>query len=149
MESSYGLPHRLWFFIVLQLIVIGNLGNIHVVSCVLKQFFRDNPETIFPTELISIIVECPLNHIPTFLKNVLFPKLDEGVIELFSFLFQTLYLVHSSCDKNKMPASNLAIVWTPNFLKGDWIHLPLDIFRAIVQACIENYMIFHKTNHGR
>ena len=121
---------------------LESLGSVHAVACLLKQFVRDSSESIFPHRLIPLVLEeCNSNQIPYFLRNVLFPKLSRRVVEEAAFLFQTLHLVHSSSEQNRMTAKNLAIVWTPNFLKhqSGSLYLRHDIFREIVQCCIEDF----------
>lgn len=127
----------------------GALGGVHGVACLLKQYFRDSSESIFPHRLIPLVLkECNSTQIPYFLRNVFFPKLPQRVIEEAAFLFQTLYIVHSSSDKNRMTAKSLALIWTPNFLKNQSgsLYLKHDIFRDIVETCIEDFdRVFHPT----
>lgn len=125
---------------------VGKIGSVHAVASILKQFFRDSPETIFPDYLMEFIFEFVNENdnfhekIPTFVKRALFPKLPKTTVELFSFLFQTLFIVHCSSGRNRMVASNLAIIWTPNFLKGNICLPKSDIFKCVVEYCIAGYI---------
>ncbi|KAJ3369790.1 hypothetical protein HDU91_006846 [Kappamyces sp. JEL0680] len=124
---------------------LDSLGSVHGVCGALKQFFRELPTTLFPEPLYPAVRKYRLDGepLPIFVKNELLPLLDARTVELFSFLFQTLYLVHSSSSVNRMPASNLAIVWTPNLIKNQeplFLQKPEnENFSRIISCCIEKY----------
>lgn len=49
----------------------------------------------------------------------LFPALDQGVLQCLNELCLTLHQIHQHSAVNLMPASNLALMWAPNFLRSD------------------------------
>jgi hypothetical protein len=86
------------------------------------------------------------NQLEEFVKLNLIPNLNPLTKLVFGYLFQLLGRVHMVSAKNLMTASNLAIVWTPNFLKGDdpLAYLAAgsatDKFRSIVKCIIEKHL---------
>jgi hypothetical protein len=71
------------------------------------------------------------------------PYLDGRIVYLYHYLFSMLGKVSEHSSFTLMDASNLSIVWTPNFLKGDMILLAtsggIENYKSIVKACIENH----------
>jgi hypothetical protein len=95
---------------------LHSLG-LHSVCGLLKQYYRELPDTIFPPETYEKIRKLNQSGLSQFLKNELIAPMNPILIESYRILFHTLYLVSLSSGLNRMPASNLAIIWTPNFIK--------------------------------
>lgn len=120
---------------------LASLG-IHGVCGILKQYFRELPETIFPKSMYATIRALDKQSLLNEVKLKLLPTLDPIIVMTFSRLFKTLNLVHLSSSKNRMTIENLAIIWTPNFLKSTDMMLnssDYSIFQAIVRIMIEQY----------
>jgi Rho GTPase-activating protein 1 len=123
---------------------LESLG-VHGVCGILKQYFRELTETIFPKSLLGTIRSLDQQQLVAEVKSKLISNLDPFVILVFSRLFKTLNLVQLSSSKNRMTVENLAIVWTPNFLKSTEMMLnssDYSIFQSIVRLLIEQYSTF-------
>jgi Rho GTPase-activating protein 1 len=110
--------------------------DIHVVSSLLKLFFRDLESPIFPNTLYTHMKEIerfPLRHLNEpvsencidtdgariiFIRTELFAKLPNPVITLLAHLFSLLRDISKQESQNLMSSQNLAIVWSPNFVKS-------------------------------
>lgn len=102
--------------------------EIHTVATILKQFFREMPEPLFPFELyqdfISILASVPrvdnaiTNH--SFVEPVkeLFNKFPQANLLLAKELFSLLVQINLNSEENKMNSHNLAIVFGPNILRS-------------------------------
>jgi hypothetical protein len=79
-------------------------------------------------------------------KHKILPVLDPAIIVIFKRLFKTLNKVHQHQSVTKMPASNLAIVFCPNFVASanplqdlQVCSLEQGMLGSVVAAFIERY----------
>ncbi|KAJ3322785.1 hypothetical protein HDV06_002646 [Boothiomyces sp. JEL0866] len=102
-----------------------NLNQVGVHGCcsLLKQYFRESKESVFPCQIKPKSKE--------FVAELL-SKVDE---KLWRYLFELLNMVHNE-KVTLMTASNLAIVWTMNFLEDVSKY---EEYSVIVQYMIEEY----------
>lgn len=127
------------------LVDLDSLG-IHAVAGLLKCFIRTLPDTMLPHSLQPLILSFSAQeNLPYHLKCVLLPKLPKDVVALFKCLFYTLYQVQLNSHINRMTGLNLAIIFTPNFLKDADSACFLtglrnvESFQKIILSCILEY----------
>ena len=82
----------------------------------------------------------------TYIKERLISMLPRHEIELLKGIFELLKIVNENSSVNKMNASNLAIVWSPNLVRSDDTAADFAMcsigdasVNTVVQICIENY----------
>jgi hypothetical protein len=95
--------------------------DVHIVAALLKQYFRDLPESIIPAKthqhLLAIkSAERNKDLSIKFLRGLLL-SLPEDNVYLLHSLFHFLYQVQQHQQTNKMNATNLATVFGPNLLR--------------------------------
>ncbi|KAJ3516194.1 hypothetical protein NMY22_g14269 [Coprinellus aureogranulatus] len=108
-----------------NVVSLDSFGDPHLAAVLLKKFLRDLPEPIFPESLYPLILACPpvtndpndMNSI-LYLRETLIPSLAPCSFILLSHILQLLHDVAQRSDVNKMGDYNLAIVLTPNLVKG-------------------------------
>ncbi|CAO1636988.1 unnamed protein product [Sympodiomycopsis kandeliae] len=104
----------------------------NVAASLLKLFFRSLPDPIFPASTYPLIRACPsLTHKEgendggmsdgiNYIRSVLLPALDPpSKLIILSYTLELLHKISLRSPVNKMDASNLATVWTPNFVKSN------------------------------
>ncbi|KAJ3105358.1 hypothetical protein HK100_003906 [Physocladia obscura] len=106
-------------------ISIEAFGGVHSACGLLKLFFRDLPRPIFEGDMYdSIRVIQTFNeldqtaHQIVYARNALLHILPMNSFILLRSLFHLLRIIHESRETTLMNAGNLAIVWSPNFVKG-------------------------------
>jgi Rho GTPase-activating protein 1 len=121
-----------------QSVSLASFNDVHMAAVLLKKFFRDLPEPIFPERLYPIIRKCPpLSSDPQdmdavmYIRDTLIPELEvespAGLI-LLTYVLHLLHEVSLRSNKNRMDAANLAIVFCPNLVSSG------DVMRD-VQIC--------------
>ncbi|KAJ3024205.1 hypothetical protein HKX48_004478 [Thoreauomyces humboldtii] len=127
-------------------------GDVHLACSLLKSFFRDLPEAVFPAEMygaISGIHACKSDGEQTqYIKSALLPILSQPTFQLLHATFSLLHQVHTCSERNLMTAQNLTIVWSPNLVRSD---NPIVDFNMgamgqqgggagnVIRLCIERY----------
>eukprot|EP00842_Homolaphlyctis_polyrhiza_P004501 jgi/Hompol1/5051/HPOL_001875-RA len=125
------------------------LGGVHIAAGLLKMWFREMSEPIFPASLYPLVRD--VEKVPSkidFIRSKFLPCLPIPVQLVLGRLFALLNAVHLNSDSNRMPSSNLTIVWSPNFVRSD--NLVLDIgmcaigvpgagIGTVVKSCIEDF----------
>lgn len=98
--------------------LLSNVQDPHVIAGLLKLFFRQLYEPVFPTQLYDA---CLLSgqdaHMACRLFNERLPNLNKDVVAYLIRLLQWL----AKSDKvahTKMDNSNLSMVWAPNLLRA-------------------------------
>ncbi|KAJ3153394.1 hypothetical protein HDU86_005224 [Geranomyces michiganensis] len=98
-------------------------GDIHLACSLLKSFFRDLPEPVFPAAMYNVIRGIHAcqdeNQQVSFARDTVIPILSAPTRRLLAVVFELLNQVHLSSDQNLMTSSNLTIVWAPNLLRSD------------------------------
>jgi len=94
--------------------------SIHSASSLLKQFFRELPEPLFPRRYYSTLIkvaknpntDSKINNLKLIVSKL--PKINKhSLIYLLKFLKE----VANHSDVNKMTPTNLGTVWGPNLIK--------------------------------
>ncbi|KAM6968506.1 rho GTPase-activating protein 11A isoform 2-T2 [Tautogolabrus adspersus] len=123
------------------------------VAGLVKQFFRELPEPVLPTELQEAFLKAQQlatveeRTSATMLLSCVLPDKNLSVLRHF---FDFLNNVSKRCAENKMDSSNLSVILAPNLLHfGDATEKMntntekrLKLQAAIVQCFIENAHIF-------
>ncbi|KAK7448517.1 hypothetical protein VKT23_013779 [Stygiomarasmius scandens] len=100
-------------------------GGAHLAAVLLKKYLRDLPNPVFGEELYALIRRCP---VPTsdpadgeavrYVREVILPELPPCVYILLSHILHLCHEVSLRSASNRMDAHNLAVVITPNLVKG-------------------------------
>ncbi|PPQ68825.1 hypothetical protein CVT25_008873 [Psilocybe cyanescens] len=101
----------------------------HLAAVLLKKYLRDLPEPIFPESIYGVIRRCPVPSGASeydaaemaavrYVREVLLPELVPCAYILLSQVMHILHDVSLRSDYNKMGATNLAIVISPNLVKS-------------------------------
>ncbi|XP_018084089.1 rho GTPase activating protein 11A, gene 1 L homeolog isoform X2 [Xenopus laevis] len=124
------------------------------VAGILKQFFRELPEPLLPTDLQDAFYKAQSLSTDserisaTMLITCLIPEKNVHVLRYF---FSFLHAVALRCDANKMNSSNLAVIFAPNLLQsnddGEKIS-PSTEKRLRVQAAVVQMLIDQAANIG-
>ncbi|KAM8921239.1 rho GTPase-activating protein 11A [Pelodytes ibericus] len=92
------------------------------VAGILKQFFRELPEPILPTDLQDALYKAQQlasgeeRTSATMLISCLIP---ERTIPILRYFFTFLHAVSMRSDANRMDSSNLAVIFAPNLLHSN------------------------------
>lgn len=125
----------------------SDVSNPHVISGLLKAFFRETPEPIFTLERYPKFMEA--SKLPTTEAQVaaiakLLQSLPINSYKSLQHVSRLCILIDSHKEENKMNVSNLATVLTPNLLYTT-IMDPLTMVQEMEQAnkiytlIVENY----------
>lgn len=123
------------------------------VAGLVKQFFRELPEPVFPTELQDVFLKAQqLNSVEertaaTILLSCVLPERNRNTLRHF---FEFLHSVSLRSTENKMDSSNLSVILAPNLLhSGDAAEKMnastekrLRLQAAVVHCFIENAQNF-------
>ncbi|KAI0947397.1 hypothetical protein AcV7_009836 [Taiwanofungus camphoratus] len=108
-----------------HVVSLETFGDPHLAAVLLKKYLRDLPTPLFPEHLYPIISRCPLpTDDPvdissiTYIRETLLPELPHCSYILLSHILQLLHEVSLRSSSNRMDAHNLAVVITPNLVKG-------------------------------
>eukprot|EP01114_Cavostelium_apophysatum_P008167 TRINITY_DN20489_c0_g1_i1.p1 TRINITY_DN20489_c0_g1~~TRINITY_DN20489_c0_g1_i1.p1 ORF type:complete len:222 (+),score=29.79 TRINITY_DN20489_c0_g1_i1:51-716(+) len=99
--------------------------SVHTSAQLLKNFFRDLHDPIFPPDFCSAVVAAsaagPDSYLAELARAVAMIAPQEKI--LLSFLLRFLGQVESHSSINKMTAANLCTMFGPNLFKTDHINL--------------------------
>ncbi|RLV91180.1 GTPase-activating protein BEM2 [Spathaspora sp. JA1] len=126
---------------------IDKLGTIdttidtHTATSLVKSYFRELPDSIFPDEVITLLFETRQNITQEKLIAIL-SKLPKINYMTLSCLMKHLNMISSNQQVNKMTSSNLATVIAPALTESS--HLPclvnnFGFMNKIVDNLIEGY----------
>ncbi|KAJ8606847.1 hypothetical protein MRB53_040657 [Persea americana] len=93
----------------------------HLPAALLKEYLRCMPTPIFAASMYPIVEKCPAwseEEAIQYIREHLIPLLREERILLLSYTLQCMHDVSQRSDKNRMDASNLATVLTPNLIRS-------------------------------
>lgn len=97
--------------------LLSNVQDPHVIAGLLKLFFRQLYEPVFPVQIYDVCLESGHDgHTACRVFNERLPNLNKDVV---AYLIRLLQLLAKS-DKvayTKMDNSNLSMVWAPNLLR--------------------------------
>ncbi|KAL1695108.1 hypothetical protein GGG16DRAFT_45983 [Schizophyllum commune] len=108
-----------------QTVSLETFGDPHLAAVLLKKYFRDLPEPIFPDTTYPIIRKCP---VPTsdpadmsavlYIRETILPELMPCAYILLSHVLHLMHEVSLMSASNRMDAHNLAIVLCPNLVSS-------------------------------
>ncbi|KZT23417.1 CDC42 rho GTPase-activating protein [Neolentinus lepideus HHB14362 ss-1] len=97
----------------------------HLAAVLLKKYLRDLPDAVFPESIYPLVRRCPIaTSDPAdvsdvdYIRETLLPELPHCAYILLSHVFHLLNEVSLRAASNRMDAHNLAVVITPNLVKG-------------------------------
>ncbi|CAM9539661.1 unnamed protein product [Ascophyllum nodosum] len=96
------------------------IHNVNEVATLLKMYFRELPDPVFPTAHYHTMLEASGKGQPEFVETARlcvgqFPRINFTCLRL---LFAFLYRVSLCSGDNKMTTENLGIVFAPNLLRA-------------------------------
>ncbi|XP_067634606.1 uncharacterized protein [Eurosta solidaginis] len=121
--------------------------DIHTVTSLLKQFFRELGTPLIPQDIYDRISRGTLESAGiTSLRNAL-EEIPDPNRSTLKFLIRHLKNVAAFSTENRMPASNLAIVWGPCIFSANQLPF-VDIGRmnTLTKLLIENYVYIFREN---
>eukprot|EP00079_Xenopus_tropicalis_P028547 XP_012823517.1 PREDICTED: rho GTPase-activating protein 11A isoform X1 [Xenopus tropicalis] len=92
------------------------------VAGILKQFFRELPEPVLPTDLQDAFYKA--QHLSTDSERIsatmlLTCLIPERTVQILQYFFSFLHAVALRSDANKMNSNNLAVIFAPNLLHSN------------------------------
>ncbi|XP_034098197.1 uncharacterized protein LOC117563784 isoform X1 [Drosophila albomicans] len=120
--------------------------DIHTLTSLHKQFFRELPAPLITQEayerLGRLTDEAAIERM-----RLAFDEMPEPNRSTLRFLIKHLTNVAAASGSNRMPASNLAIVWGPCLLAANVINFDIGRMNMLAKMLIENYeRIFRPDN---
>ncbi|EKM50162.1 uncharacterized protein PHACADRAFT_264735 [Phanerochaete carnosa HHB-10118-sp] len=108
-----------------HVVSLSNFGDPHLAAVLLKKYLRDLPEPVFPESLYPTITQCPTPSVDLtdmaaviHVREILLPQLPPCAQILLNHVIHLLHEVSMRAEHNRMNAFNLALVISPNLLKG-------------------------------
>ncbi|XP_039393320.1 rho GTPase-activating protein 11A isoform X3 [Mauremys reevesii] len=123
------------------------------VAGLLKQFFRELPEPILPTDLQEALFKA--QHLENEEKNTATVLLSclvaDRTIDTLRYFFNFLRNVSLRSNENKMDSSNLAVIFAPNLLhSSDNEKMSVNTEKKLrLQAAVVQTLIDHAADIGR
>uniref|UniRef100_A0A8C0QPH5 Rho-GAP domain-containing protein n=1 Tax=Chelonoidis abingdonii TaxID=106734 RepID=A0A8C0QPH5_CHEAB len=123
------------------------------VAGLLKQFFRELPEPILPTDLQEALFKA--QHLENEEKNTATVLLSclvaDRTINTLRYFFNFLRNVSLRSSENKMDSSNLAVIFAPNLLhSSDNEKMSVNTEKKLrLQAAVVQTLIDHAADIGR
>ncbi|XP_024057823.2 rho GTPase-activating protein 11A isoform X3 [Terrapene carolina triunguis] len=123
------------------------------VAGLLKQFFRELPEPILPTDLQEALFKA--QHLENEEKNtatvLLSCLVSDRTIDTLRYFFNFLRNVSLRSNENKMDSSNLAVIFAPNLLhSSDNEKMSVNTEKKLrLQAAVVQTLIDHAADIGR
>lgn len=104
--------------------------DFNLLACVLKRFCGSLPQKIFSRDLTNKVLQLKA-PIRTHDINSVLSELPRSSLALLKEVCKLLFVVSSRSDVNKMNASNLAIVWSPNLFDFSLPGNPADLMQML------------------
>ncbi|XP_074811848.1 rho GTPase-activating protein 11A isoform X2 [Natator depressus] len=123
------------------------------IAGLLKQFFRELPEPILPTDLQEALFKA--QHLENEEKNtatiLLSCLVADRTIDTLRYFFNFLRNVSLRSNENKMDSSNLAVIFAPNLLhSSDNEKMSVNTEKKLrLQAAVVQTLIDHAADIGR
>lgn len=98
---------------------LGEKGDVHLVASVLKSYFRDLPEPLFPANATPDFMEASrINELDEKISKLkeLVDSIPIPVMVVMRYLFEFLKALSSHSDENMMDSHNLAVCFGPTLL---------------------------------
>lgn len=99
---------------------LGDLGDTNVVASVLKAYFRELPEPLFPIVLFDDFMECiklPCGKERIDMLAELISKVPVPVMVIMRYLFAFLKSLSQYSDEHMMDSHNLALCFGPTLIR--------------------------------
>ncbi|XP_016954458.1 rho GTPase-activating protein 15 isoform X2 [Drosophila biarmipes] len=121
--------------------------DIHTLTSLHKQFFRELTAPLITQEAYERL-GCSLNDEAAIERmSLAFDDMPEPNRSTLRFLIRHLTRVAAASASNRMPSTNLAIVWGPCLLSANQIQLDIGRMNMLAKVLIENYdRIFPPSN---
>ncbi|KAF9459209.1 RhoGAP-domain-containing protein [Collybia nuda] len=108
-----------------NVVSLNTFGDPHLAAVLLKKYLRDLPEPIFPENMYPTIRRCPpptsepndMTSI-SYIRETLLPEIPPCSYILLSHILHLMHEVSLRSASNRMDAYNLAVVLSPNLVKG-------------------------------
>ncbi|KAH8235848.1 hypothetical protein KR032_008952, partial [Drosophila birchii] len=121
--------------------------DIHTLTSLHKQFFRELTEPLITQEAYERLGKTLADDAAIERMSLAFDDMPEPNRSTLRFLIKHLTRVAAASGSNRMPSTNLAIVWGPCLLSANQIHLDIGRMNMLAKVLIENYdRIFHADN---
>ncbi|KAH8345031.1 hypothetical protein KR059_001006 [Drosophila kikkawai] len=121
--------------------------DIHTLTSLHKQFFRELTSPLITQEAYERLGKSLADDAAIERMSLAFDDMPEPNRSTLRFLIKHLTRVAAASASNRMPSTNLAIVWGPCLLSANQIHLDIGRMNMLAKVLIENYdRIFHADN---
>ncbi|XP_046803398.1 uncharacterized protein LOC111684892 isoform X1 [Lucilia cuprina] len=120
--------------------------DIHTVTSLLKQFFRDLPEPIIPQDIYNRITVNLADKESIDTIRIAIEEMKEPNKSTLRFLIKHLTNVAACSSSNRMNASNMAIVWGPSLFALNDTYDMIGRMNTLTKVLIENYDRIFDTN---
>ncbi|KAF9783417.1 Rho GTPase activation protein [Thelephora terrestris] len=107
-----------------HVVSLDTFNDPNLAAVLIKKFLRDLPTPIFPEVTYAVIQRCPIPSDAgdvstiTYIRETILPELPRCSYILLSHVLQLAHEVSVRSTYNRMDAHNLALVLTPNLVKG-------------------------------
>ncbi|XP_037812276.1 uncharacterized protein LOC119604014 isoform X2 [Lucilia sericata] len=120
--------------------------DIHTVTSLLKQFFRDLPEPLIPQDIYNRITVNLADKESLDTIRIAIEEMKEPNKSTLRFLIKHLTNVAACSSSNRMNASNMAIVWGPSLFALNDTYDMIGRMNTLTKVLIENYDRIFDTN---
>ncbi|XP_017064575.1 uncharacterized protein LOC108103560 isoform X1 [Drosophila eugracilis] len=121
--------------------------DIHTLTSLHKQFFRELSAPLITQEAYERLGRSLNDEAAIERMSLAFDDMPEPNRSTLRFLIKHLTRVAAASASNRMPSTNLAIVWGPCLLSANQIQLDIGRMNMLAKVLIENYdRIFHPDN---
>ncbi|XP_016976973.1 uncharacterized protein LOC108042966 [Drosophila rhopaloa] len=121
--------------------------DIHTLTSLHKQFFRELAAPLITQEAYERLGRSLTDDAAIERMSLAFDDMPEPNRSTLRFLIRHLTRVAAASASNRMPSTNLAIVWGPCLLSANQIQLDIGRMNMLAKVLIENYdRIFHPDN---
>ncbi|EDV46665.2 uncharacterized protein LOC6550407 isoform X1 [Drosophila erecta] len=121
--------------------------DIHTLTSLHKQFFRELTSPLITQEAYERLGKSLNDDAAIERMSLAFDDMPEPNRSTLRFLIRHLTRVAAASASNRMPSTNLAIVWGPCLLSANQIQLDIGRMNMLAKVLIENYdRIFHPDN---
>ncbi|XP_026849286.1 uncharacterized protein LOC6597472 [Drosophila persimilis] len=121
--------------------------DIHTLTSLHKQFFRELSAPLITQEAYERLGRSLSDEAAIERMRLAFDEMPEPNRSTLRFLIKHLTRVAAASASNRMPSTNLAIVWGPCLLSANQIQLDIGRMNMLAKVLIENYdRIFQPDN---
>ena len=121
--------------------------DVHTIASILKEFIRDLPETLIPSESYQILSDPSIktmndSELLPFIDSNFIKPLDKRRKKLLKDLIMLSAMTVQLSNTNRMSAKSLAVVWAPNMIRMDSRKDELETISnliIILESMISNY----------